>query len=157
MPRALCLALGLLVLLSVSGQVLPLTAGAAQAGAAQAGGAQAGGARIDWTAQPQRLLMVGRDGCIHCRAWHAQIGPGYADSAAGKAAPLLIVDMDGPWPDGLVLARRPFVTPTFILLNGGVEVARVEGYALPERFYPAINDMLATTATKAATQKGHGG
>lgn len=146
MPRALRLVLGLLVLLSVSAQVLPLTVSAAQAG----------GARIDWTAQPQRLLMVGRDGCIHCRAWHAQIGPGYADSAAGKAAPLLIVDMDGPWPDGLVLARRPFVTPTFILLNGGVEVARVEGYALPERFYPAINDMLATTATKAATKKGHG-
>lgn len=132
----------------------PAIPGAAGLGRADA--APASQSRIDWTSQPVRLLMVERDHCIYCRAWHAQIGPGYAASPAGQAAPLLTLDMDGPWPDGLVLARRPFVTPTFILLNGGVEVARVEGYALPERFYPAIHDMLATTAIKAATKKGYG-
>ncbi len=139
MPRALRLILGLLVLLSVAAPLAPFAVGIAWADRV----------KIDWTAQPQRLLMVERDNCIYCRAWHAQIGPGYATSAAGKAAPLLSVDMDGPWPDGLVLARRPFVTPTFILLDRGVEVARVEGYAVPQRFYPAIDDMLATAAKAA--------
>lgn len=146
MPSALRLAICLTALLPITAQHMPVGFGMAHATET----------RIDWKSTPLRLLMVERGDCIYCRAWHAQIGPGYAGSAAGKAAPLLTVDMDGAWPDGLVLARRPFITPTFILLDEGVEVARVEGYFVQERFYPAINNLLATTVIKAATKKGHG-
>ena len=33
--------------------------------------------------------------------------------------------LKGPYPDGLALDRRPWLTPSFILLRGGQEVARV--------------------------------
>ena len=93
-------------------------------------------------ADPLRLLMVEKDGCIYCQAWDRNIGPGYAASDAGRAAPLMRVDIHGPYPDGLALARRPFVTPTFILLDGGSEVGRLEGHMTAAQFWPALNALL---------------
>ena len=89
-----------------------------------------------------RLMMVESPACHHCRAWHAQIGPGYAASAAGRAAPILHVDVDGPFPDGLALARRPWITPTFVLLSDGSEAGRIEGYVGQRYFYPVLEEMM---------------
>jgi hypothetical protein len=89
-----------------------------------------------------RLLMVRREGCIYCAQWDSEIGPVYAEHAEGRAAPLLQVDLDGPYPDGLALARRPWLTPTFILLSGGAEVTRFEGYPGAEKFFAVLRDML---------------
>lgn len=93
-------------------------------------------------AGPLRLLMVEKHGCVYCAAWDRAIAPGYAASDAGRAAPLMRVDIHGPWPDGLALARRPFVTPTFILLDGGSEVGRLEGHLTASQFYPALSALL---------------
>ncbi|WP_323716793.1 thioredoxin domain-containing protein [Paracoccus aminovorans] len=90
-----------------------------------------------------RLLMVRRRGCVYCAQWDREIAPVYAEHPEGKAAPLMVVDRDGPYPDGLALARRPWLTPTFILLRGGAEVTRFEGYPGAERFFPVLRDMLA--------------
>lgn len=106
------------------------------------GATPAAAERIDWQSTPLRLLMVERRGCIYCAAWQREIAPGYAGSAEGRAAPLLRVDMDGPWPDGLALARRPYATPTFVLLENGLELARIEGYPGKDAFYPQVAAML---------------
>ncbi|MCG6111406.1 MAG: SoxS protein [Paracoccus sp.] len=89
-----------------------------------------------------RLMMVESPACHHCRAWHAQIGPGYAASRAGRAAPLIHVDVDGPYPDGLALDRRPWITPTFVLLSDGFERGRVEGYVGARHFHPVLEAMM---------------
>ncbi|MFC3570367.1 SoxS protein [Paracoccus simplex] len=93
-----------------------------------------------------QLLMVRRKGCVYCAQWDREIAPIYARHPEGRAAPLLTVDLDGPYPDGLALARRPWLTPTFILLQGGVERARFEGYPGRERFFDVLRDMLAQAA-----------
>lgn len=96
------------------------------------------------TASPSlRLLMIERAGCIHCRAWMHDIGPGYADSVQGRRAPLLRIDIDGPFPDGLALARTPWVTPTFILIRDRQELSRIEGYPGADHFYPMLTRMMA--------------
>ncbi|SNR23120.1 SoxS protein [Paracoccus sediminis] len=94
------------------------------------------------SAGPLRLLMVEKNGCVYCVAWNRNIGPGYGASEQGQAAPLQRVDIYGPWPDGLVLARRPFVTPTFILLDSGTEIGRLEGHMTARQFYPALSALL---------------
>lgn len=101
------------------------------------------GGGIDWQAAPLRLLMVEKRGCVYCAAWDRQVGPGYADSRAGRRAPLLRVDIDGPWPDGLALASRPFVTPTFVLLREGIEIGRIQGYPGAGAFHPQVEALLA--------------
>lgn len=96
----------------------------------------------NWAEQPVRLLMVAQQGCIYCARWDREIGPNYGQTSEGRRAPLLRVDIDGPWPDGLALARRPTMTPTFILVRNGQEISRLEGYPGDRYFYPLINDML---------------
>lgn len=107
--------------------------------------------QVDWNATPQRLLMVERRGCIYCERWDAEIAPGYPKTDEGRAAPLLRVDVNGPWPDGLVLDRAPFITPTFILLDRGFERARLEGYPGDIHFYPVLRDMLKQAAATGKT------
>lgn len=90
-----------------------------------------------------RLMMVRRRGCVYCAQWDREIGPDYARHAEGRAAPLLMVDVAGPYPDGLALDRTPWLTPTFILLRDGIEVVRVEGYPGADRFYRVLREMIA--------------
>jgi hypothetical protein len=96
----------------------------------------------DWGATPLRLMMVTEPACLFCRAWRAEIGPGFANSTIGRAAPLFEVDLNGPYPDGLALARRPRLTPSFILLHKGAEVGRIEGYVGQQHFYPVVEQMM---------------
>ena len=111
---------------------------------------------VNWTKQPVRLLMIDQRGCAYCARWDREIGPGYDRSKEGRRAPLMRVDIDGPWPDGLALARRPTMTPTFILLRNGQEISRLEGYPGAHYFYPLIDDML-DRVSQVNTTKGFGG
>jgi hypothetical protein len=95
------------------------------------------------------LVMLERDDCPWCRAWHREIGPGYPHSDEGKRAPLRRVDLARPWPGDL--PRLPvFYTPTFVLLSCGKEVGRLVGYQGEHFFYPAVAQLLSGEAGNAA-------
>ena len=126
---------------------------AIMAAAMMPGAVQAGQTGLNWNRQSLRLMMVSEAGCEFCRAWRAQIAPGFDRSGPGVAAPLSEVDMDGPYPDGLALAGRPRVTPSFILLDRGVETGRVEGYVGARDFYPVLERMM-TRAGVAVPRMG---
>ena len=125
-------------------------------GATSAPAGAATTAAVQPVEQPLRLLMVTRRGCIYCERWDAEIGPGYAKSDEGRIAPLTKVDLDGQWPDNLVIGARPYITPTFILLRDGQEVDRMLGYPGDNYFYPLLADMLknAGAATNAPQAEG---
>ncbi|MDO5604919.1 MAG: SoxS protein [Paracoccus sp. (in: a-proteobacteria)] len=89
-----------------------------------------------------RLIFVRSDSCHWCALWEAEIAPAYPTRPEGRAAPLMRVDIDGPWPDGLALARRAWVTPTFILTRDGMETARIEGYPGAARFWQVLAGMI---------------
>ncbi len=107
------------------------------------GVAHAGQTGLDWNARSLRLMMVSENGCEFCRDWRAQIAPGFGRSGAGRTAPLFEVDIAGPYPDGLALAGRPRATPSFILLDRGSEIGRIEGYVGARDFYPVLERMMA--------------
>lgn len=96
----------------------------------------------DWDRQPVQLMMVTARHCAYCAAWKAEIGPGYAASLAGRIAPIFEVDLDGPYPDGLALDRKPWITPSFILLRNGAELGRIEGYVGQRHFHPVLEALL---------------
>lgn len=102
------------------------------------------------------LLMVERDGCVYCDAWKREIMPQYPLTSEGRTAPLRRVQIDGPWPDGIALARRPFITPTFILLQNGKEVGRLEGYAGENYFFPLLDELIAKTGVPLDTSPSKG-
>ena len=84
------------------------------------------------------LLMFDQPGCIYCERWEAEIGISYHKTEEGQAAPLTRVDLRDPLPDGVSIERRATFTPTFVLLDDGAEVGRIEGYPGDEFFWPLL-------------------
>ena len=95
------------------------------------------------SAEP-RLLMAEEAGCIWCARWNAEIAPIYPNTAEGRAVPLERYDLHGETPD-VEFARKVHFTPTFILVDNGVELGRIEGYP-GEDFFWGLLDMLLVQA-----------
>lgn len=92
------------------------------------------------------LLMVEQPGCIYCARWHAEVGPEYPITDEGRAAPLRVVQLRAPLPEGVTIDRPAVFTPTFVLLKDGAEVGRIEGYPGEDFFWPLLGQLIARAA-----------
>jgi len=69
------------------------------------------------------LVMFRRDGCPYCAAFDRVIGPVYPKTEIGKRIPLRQVDLDRSR-EGKVALKSPIrFTPTFVLVDSGVNWA----------------------------------
>ncbi|EPX85592.1 hypothetical protein [Salipiger mucosus] len=89
-----------------------------------------------------RLVMVEQPGCAYCAAWDAEVAPAYPKTDEGRFAPLLRAQLrEGP-PEGIEYDRKVVFTPTFVLIEDGAELARMEGYPGEDFFWPLLGQML---------------
>lgn len=88
------------------------------------------------------LLMFEEIGCPYCEQWRAEVGVVYNKTEEGKRAPIKIILLGAPLPEGVSIGAEPFYTPTFVLLDDGAEVGRIEGYPGEAFFYGLLNRML---------------
>ena len=88
------------------------------------------------------LLMAEEPGCYWCAKWNEEIGPIYPKTAEGRAAPLqrFVLHAEDP---GVEFSRRVSFTPTFILVEDGKELSRIEGYPGEDFFWGLLGSMLA--------------
>lgn len=93
-----------------------------------------------WAAE---LVMVEQEGCHYCAQWNAAIGPIYGKTSEGRFAPLRRVDLHQPVPEDLRFDSKVVFTPTFILVEDGQELARIEGYPGEELFWWMLAKLLA--------------
>src|SRR5690606_33685109 len=101
--------------------------------------------------QAAELLMLERPGCAWCPRWNQEIAPAYPATTEGRAAPLRRIDLTAPWPDDLAGIADDVYTPTFIVVENGVEIARLRGYPGEHFFWPLLGEMLEKLpATRAA-------
>ncbi|MEM6676648.1 MAG: thioredoxin family protein [Pseudomonadota bacterium] len=98
------------------------------------------------------LLMLDQPGCEWCEQWEAEIGGAYHLTEEGARAPLQRADIHDPLPEGVTLERRVHFTPTFVLLQDGREVGRLDGYAGEDFFYPMLNRLLDEVPAEDDTQ-----
>jgi hypothetical protein len=89
------------------------------------------------------LVMVDETGCVWCQRWTDEIAPIYPKTTEGKYAPLRRINVS-VISDEVVLARRVGFTPTFLLVEDGAELARIEGYPGEDFFWPLLERMLRT-------------
>ncbi len=94
-------------------------------------------------ATPLRLIMFEQDGCPWCARWNQEIGPIYPKTTEGEAAPLTRLDIHAALPNGIDLVRKPQFTPTFVLLEDGKEVGRIEGYPGADFFWGLLDRLLS--------------
>ncbi|MBR9653357.1 thioredoxin family protein [Thalassovita aquimarina] len=92
--------------------------------------------------QATELVMVERQGCHYCIEWKTELGPIYPKTAAGQFAPLRVIDIAKDIPDDLSFARKVVFTPTFILVEDGQEIGRIEGYPGEDFFWGLLEMML---------------
>ncbi|WP_425441129.1 hypothetical protein [Ruegeria marina] len=85
--------------------------------------------------------MVEQAGCEWCARWNKEIGDIYPLSAEGRFAPLKRVDLRAI-PADLELSRRVVFTPTFIVVEDGREIGRIEGYPGEHFFWPVLEKLL---------------
>ena len=80
------------------------------------------------------LVYVEWKDCASCMRFNKQMAREYATSEIGKKIVLRRVNILGPWPADLKHVSRPPYTPVFILVDGGREVGRFNGYTSPQQF-----------------------
>lgn len=97
------------------------------------------------------LLMAEEIGCTWCARWDEDISETYPKTAEGRAAPLVRFDLHGDMPDNVTFARRVSFTPTFILVEDGTEVGRIEGYPGEDFFWGLLSMMLKEAGVELET------
>ncbi len=88
------------------------------------------------------LWMFEEQGCYWCETWLEEIGPVYPKTWESKVAPLRRIDITDPVPEGVSLQRSIQYTPTFVLIENGREIGRIEGYPGEDFFWALLDQML---------------
>jgi hypothetical protein len=100
-------------------------------------------------AQAAELLLYRRLGCPWCRAFDETIGPVYPKTDLGRRLPLRHVDLDRGAPLAAALVKPVFFTPTFVLVDGGREVGRIEGYPGEDFFWGLLEKLARALPAKS--------
>lgn len=90
------------------------------------------------------LVMVEQAGCPWCARWNEEIGPIYPKTDEGEAAPLRRIDI-GNLPGEMELDKKVVFTPTFLLVEDGRELGRIEGYPGEDFFWGLLARLLGET------------
>ena len=87
-------------------------------------------------ARAAELVMFDLKGCQWCAKWHREIGPaGYVRLPGADRAPLRIYRLGTPTPADIKPLLPIAGTPTFVLMDNGVEIDRFSGYAGEDWFF----------------------
>lgn len=90
------------------------------------------------------LLMFRSPGCPWCVAWDRQVGPVYGKTEVGRRAPVRFVAMEKKEPLAVSLRSPVRFSPTFVLVDAGREVGRIEGYPGEDFFWGLLEKLVAT-------------
>lgn len=85
------------------------------------------------------LVMFEASYCGWCARWDEEVGGVYPKTSEGRAAPLRRVDLHAARPRDLAGIAGVRYTPTFVLLDGGREVGRIQGYPGEQRFWGLLD------------------
>lgn len=92
------------------------------------------------------LIMVEQPGCVYCAAWDLEISEAYPKTPEGSFAPLRRMQITETRRGSAGIFTRPVnYTPTFVLVENGHELARIEGYPGAHFFWGLLEMMLKQT------------
>ncbi|GGE43793.1 hypothetical protein GCM10007276_21140 [Agaricicola taiwanensis] len=97
-------------------------------------------------AQAAQLVLFEGSWCPTCRYWNKTVAPNYATNDVGRLAPLRRVEIGTPRPAGL---DKPnvgtiFAVPTFVVMEKGREVGRIEGFTTEKHFWRRLGNILSS-------------
>ena len=116
-----------------------------------------------FAAQAAELIMVEEPGCAWCAKWESELGDIYPKTSEGKYAPLRKVKLhdlkrsDGPDTLGVMPSRPVVFTPTFLLVEDGKELTRLQGYPGEDFFWGLLEQMLLENTDYVTPPADQGG
>jgi hypothetical protein len=108
------------------------------------------------------LVMYRRAGCPWCAAWDREIAPVYSKTDIGRRLPVRLVALEGERPP-ISLVSPIIYSPTFVMVEDGRELGRIEGYPGQDFFWgllerlaeklppPATNGAVSSDRSNAAS------
>lgn len=99
-----------------------------------------------------QLVMFEEEGCVWCARWNSEIAPIYPKTPEGRAAPLQRIDLAQGSRTQFKLRSRPVYTPTFVIVDDGQEVGRIEGYPGEDFFWGLLGKILEPLPEFKATK-----
>lgn len=88
------------------------------------------------------LIMLEQAGCEWCLEWDKNIGVIYDKTEVGKKSHLRRIQIYAPLPNDLKFLTGLVFTPTFILVDNGVEIGRIIGYPGEHFFWGMLQDLV---------------
>lgn len=88
------------------------------------------------------LIMFRREGCPYCLAWDRAIGPIYPKSDIGKRVPIRMIELGVDEQREVQLRMPVLYTPTFVLVDEGREIGRIEGYPGEDLFWGLLENLV---------------
>lgn len=95
-----------------------------------------------YPAAAAELVMYRSPGCPYCAAWDRAIGPVYPKTDLGRRAPLRQVDVMARSGPAVALKSPVRFTPTFVLVQDGRELGRIEGYPGEDFFWGLLERLM---------------
>ncbi len=89
------------------------------------------------------LVVLERAGCPWCVRFEAEVGSIWEKTDEGRRATLKRVAIDAAVPADYAFLLPERITPTFVLVHEGREIARLRGYPGAEFFWWHVGPMLA--------------
>lgn len=86
------------------------------------------------------LVMIHEDNCPWCEAFEEEVGKFYHKTPESEILPLKRIDYHEKMPPNWQVNGVALFTPTFIILDDGVEVGRIEGYPGRELFWWRLSE-----------------
>ncbi len=93
-------------------------------------------------ANAAQLIMFEQAGCEWCEVWDEEIAEIYPKTPEGKRAPIRRVDLHAERPADLTGIKAVRFTPTFVLVDQGREVGRIQGYPGEDFFWGLLGELI---------------
>ena len=88
------------------------------------------------------LVMFEQAACEWCEVWDEQVGIVYAKTTEGRRAPLRRLSIHDEMPADVKVDKPVVYTPTFVLVEKGIEVGRISGYPGEDFFWGMLEQLL---------------
>lgn len=103
-------------------------------------------------ARAAELLMFESGGCIYCQRWDRAVGSIYDKTPEAKILPLRRIDVDRQSASGVALQSPVRYTPTFVVVDKGREVGRIEGFISDDSFWGLLDELAAKIVAKVTPE-----
>ena len=104
------------------------------------------------SARAAELVMFDSAGCIYCQRWERDVGRLYDKTAEAKILPLRRIDISRQSSSGVTLSEPVHYTPTFVVVDQGREVGRIEGFSSDDQFWGLLDGIAAKIVAKIAPE-----